>query len=88
MLYILDKRICFGLRSVPYSFSHISNFVVRCMARRGCHNVINYLDDFILVDDSSDFCQEAQMQLISLLGSFGFEVNWEKCSLPSNTCRY
>ena len=86
--FMLDTRICFGLRSAPYLYTHISNFIVRCMNRRGFVRIINYLDDFIVIGDSFQECQLAQTELITLLGSLGFWVNWKKCSSPSTMTRY
>ena len=88
LCYMQDTRICFGLKLEPFLFTHISNFIVRCMARRGYDRVINYLDDFIVIGDSFDQCQEVQQELIQLLGSLGFRVSWKKCSTPSTLTRY
>lgn len=46
--FLVDTRLCFGLRSAPYIFTQISNFVVRAMARRGIFKMANYLDDYIV----------------------------------------
>ena len=87
-MYLKDVRICFGLRNAPFLFTTISNFIVRCMARRGFDCIVNYLDDFIVVAPDFETCQSIQMELISLSGSLGFIVSWKKCSSPSTFCRY
>ena len=87
-VHLKDTRICFGLRNAPFLFTRVSNFIVRCMARRGYHLVVNYVDDFIVLGDSFESCQQAQLELISLLGSLGFQVSWKKCSSPSTITRY
>ena len=86
--YITDTRLCFGLRCAPYVFTQISDFVVKCLARRGFHRVISYLDDFLLFGDSRVECIRAQSELIHLLGDLGFQVAWHKCSSPSQRTRY
>ena len=85
---LFDVRVCFGIKSAPFLFTQISNFVTRCMRRRGFVKIVNYLDDFLVFGDSFNSCQEAQMTLIILLGSLGFEVAWKKCSSPSTSTQY
>lgn len=86
--YLFDTRLSFGLKCAPFVFTQISNFVVRCLIRRGVTNLVNYLDDYILFGDCFDSCQHAQMVLISVLISLGFYVSWTKCTSPSRVTRY
>ena len=86
--FLKDTRICFGLANAPFLFTHVSNFVVRCLQRRGDYRMINYLDDFIVIGKDFNSCQQAQMELISLLISLGFQISWKKCSSPSTLTRY
>lgn len=58
------------------------------MNRRGFYNVFSYLDDFLVLEDSFEDCQRAQMSLIQLLISLGFNIYWKKCSTPSQSCKY
>lgn len=58
------------------------------MARKGFPHVFSYLDDFLVLGDSLENCQLAQMTLIRLLISLGFYINWKKCSSPSQKCKY
>ena len=81
-------RVCFGGHNSPYLFTQISNFITRCMNRRGYYDCINYLDDFLVFGDTFDSCQQSQMTLISILISLGFEIAWKKCSSPSMTTQY
>ena len=46
--YYVDNWLCFGLSCTPSIFNGLSNAIVRMMARRGFHAVINYRDDFLL----------------------------------------
>ena len=46
--YYVDNWLCFGLSCAPSIFNRLSNAIVRMMARRGFHAVINYRDDFLL----------------------------------------
>ena len=87
-VHLKDLRICFGLRNAPFLFTTVSNFIVRCMNRRGYHKIVNYLDDFIILAPDFESCQKAQSELIALLGSLGFLVSWKKCSSPSMETRF
>ena len=86
--FIMDTRLCFGLRCAPFIFTTISDFIVRCMNRRGHYFIVNYLDNFCVGGATFEECQKAQIDLISILGSLGFYVNWKKCSSPSQTIVY
>lgn len=86
--FLLDTRLCFGLKCAPFVFSQLSNFIVRCLYRRGITGVINYLDDFICVGQTEKECRYVQRVLIHLLHYLGFAVAWKKCTSPSTNTRY
>ena len=54
-------------RPVHLFFSKISDFVTRCMVREGTDRVVNYLDDFCLLDSSVDEVNKDQLKLIRIL---------------------
>lgn len=85
--YLLDTRLAFGLRCAPYVFTRISDFVSKCMARKG-FKVLNYIDDFWIKEETFASCAKAQMELIVLLGRMGFSIAWSKCTSPSQKCVY
>lgn len=85
--YLYDTRLCFGLRCAPFIFTKIAEFIANCMSRRG-HYVVYYIDDFWVSGVDFVSCQQAQIDLIVLLGNLGFSVAWDKCSSPSQTCVY
>ena len=84
---LYDTRLSFGLRCAPYVFTRISEFISRCMRRRGYH-IIHYIDDYLVFGPSFADCQRAQMELITLLGNLGFSISWKKCSSPSRQVKY
>lgn len=86
--YLLDTHICFGLRCAPYLFTQVSNFVLRCLHRRGFTRCAVYLDDFFLLGSTRDECQSAQNCLIEILRSLGFGISWGKCSSPTQNITY
>lgn len=86
--YLVDTRLCFGISCAPYIFQTISNFVVRCMKRRGFIKIFAYLNDYILLDASFEQCARAQLTLIGLLHSLGFVIAWKKCNSPTRRIRF
>lgn len=80
--YYVDNRLCFGLSCAPSIFNRLSNAIVRMMARRGFHAVINYLDDFLIIGSTQAECQLGLVTLINLLHSLGFNVSWRKVVSP------
>lgn len=86
--YLLDTHLCFGLRCAPYLFTQISNFVIRCLRRRGFTRCTAYLDDFFVTGSTENECRLAQQALISILRSLGFFIAWDKCISPTQEITY
>lgn len=85
--FLLDTRISFGLRCAPFVFTRIGEFISNCMKRKG-YDIVHYIDDFWVQGKTRQQCEQAQMELIVMLGRFGFSIAWEKCSAPSRVCTY
>ena len=47
-----DNCLCFGLACAPYLYTQITEFIVRCMSRKGVARVFGYLDDVLVIWDS------------------------------------
>ena len=75
-----DARLCFGMASGPFVFNCISEFIVRSMARRGCFNVVNYLDDFLVMDPVKAKCIRTQHTLFRVIRHLGFSISFKKCT--------
>lgn len=86
--YLCDTHLCFGLRCAPYLFTQISNFVIRCLKRRGFNRCLVYLDDFIVMGDTWVECNHAHQTLIQILRSLGFFISWSKCVSPTQILTY
>jgi len=86
--FFKDNRLCMGLRSSPYVFSKLSDFITRCMVREGVTRVTNYLDDFAIVTDSYVNGCIAQKKLIAVIRRMGFYVNFKKLVSPSTKIRF
>ena len=56
--------------------------------RGGNYRIINYLDDFIVILDTFESCQQVQSELIHLLISLGFIISWKKCTSQSQVTRF
>ena len=61
--YLVDTRLPFGSKLSPMIFHRLTQAVRRMMARRGFHNVIVYLDDFLIVERSLEDCAKVQLVL-------------------------
>ena len=83
--YLFDTRLPFGASMAPSVFHRLTQSVRRMMANRGFSNLVVYLDDFFIIEDSHYKCLQAQHTLISLLIDLGFCISWKKVVGPS-TC--
>ena len=83
--FFQDNCLCFGLRCASFIFTQITEFVVRCMSRRGFDGVFGYLDDFLLIGSTESECNAKLYMLIQLLRSLGFWISWKKVS-PTSQC--
>ena len=86
--YYEDGALSFGLRCAPFIFTQLTEFVIRCMNRRGIQGVFGYLDDFIIVADTLEDCSRRQAVMLSLLRRLGFHIAWKKVISPSTCVRY
>lgn len=85
--WFCDNALCFGIRSAPYIFNCVSDFVAHNLSNQGVH-CINYLDDFFIAGETADTCASKQSMLIDRLTYMGFKVNYRKVLLPSHNPRY
>ena len=86
--YFRDNCLCFGLRCAPYIFSRLTEFIIRCMSRRGADGIFGYLDDFLVVGRTEQECNSKLLELIALLRHLGFAISWEKLVSPSRVVTY
>ena len=82
--YFIDKRLPFGARKSPAIFHRLTQAVRRMMSRKGFPNIVVYLDDFLIVEQTKERCLTAMNILITLLRSLGFSINWAKVTDPCN----
>ena len=48
--YYEDQCLCFGLKCAPFKFNLLSNLVVDMLHAEGATRVVNYLDDFAIIE--------------------------------------
>ena len=87
-MWFNDLCLCFGLRCAPWIFTQISDFCVKCVNTTGVGRCINYLDDFIVIGNDYQECDEAQKILHSVLCSLGFVVADKKVIPPCQVITY
>ena len=85
--YFVDTRLPFGGTECPEKFQRLSNAVTRMMGRRG-YEVISYLDDFLVLAADKRQCADAYNELLRLLQSLGFTINWDKAVPPSQVLTF
>ena len=73
---LFDVRLPFESSKGPI-FHRLSQAVKRLMYRRGYHNLVIYLDDFLCVESSYEKCAVTQV-LLSLLIQLGFRISLSK----------
>jgi hypothetical protein len=81
-VYLYDTRLPFGSAKSCLIFQSLTDAVVRMMAKRG-HTLVAYLDDFLLIGNNEECCNNAVLELCDLLTSLGFEINEDKTVKPT-----
>lgn len=86
--YMVDHRLCFGLKCGPFYFNLISEFVQRVLVERYDMRVVQYLDDFCVIGGSYQECLFFQQKVIETLRYLGFMISWKKVSSPATMAVY
>ena len=85
---MVDNCLCFGLKSAPYLYTQITEFVMRTMSQLGFPGVFGYLDDFIAVSPTELQCKKVMSVLIDVLQCLGFVGAWKKVVPPCQSVTY
>ena len=80
--YIVDTRLPFGARASPGIFHQLSQAVRRIMSHANINSIVVYLDDFLVIGQSKEQCNDFLLQLIQLLRYLGFSINYNKVLGP------
>lgn len=84
----VDNRLCFGLKSGPGFFNLVSELVYEVLTKDCNLTVINYLDDYITINDTLEECVNAQRVMVELLRFLGFSISYRKMTPPSTKTIY
>ena len=81
--YFFDTRLPFGAKSSPEIFHRLTQAVRRMMERRSFKTIIVYLDDFLIIGETKEECQQVFTTLLQLLLDLGFQISWHKVIGPT-----
>ena len=73
-----DHCLCFGIKSAPYIFTQVGNFMVKCLDLMCISKVVNYIES----------CRSSLKCFLKLLHSVGFAYNEAKLLGPDTTVKY
>ena len=76
--YQVETHLPFAGKSVPGIFYRFTQAVKCMMIRRGCHFIVVYLHNFLVIGNSIDECQAAYDCLPALLLDLGFQLGETK----------
>jgi hypothetical protein len=85
--YMYDCRLPFGASRSCKIFQSVTESLCRMLNRAG-YNYTVYIDDFLIVEDSYDLCQNAVMYLLVLIRKLGLQTNWAKIEGPSTNLSF
>ena len=86
--FMVDTRLSFGARKSPMIFNELTQAVRRIMAAKGFHNIVVYLDDFLVVEDSYESCKATMDVLRRVLRELGFRINYKKIEGPTQRINF
>ena len=81
----VDKRLPFGLRSAPKIFSAVADAIQFILTKKGIHNCLHYLDDYILVASSKSEAEQQKQKLCSVFNKLKVPLETSKLEGPA-TC--
>ena len=81
-VWLVDHRLCFGLRCAPNIYNAISDFVVKIAMSWGARKIVNYLDDFLIISDDASSCLHDRSLVTSAIELLGASVSWKKVTDP------
>jgi hypothetical protein len=82
--YYRFTRLPFGLCVSPYIFAKLVRPVVTYLRSLGLR-VVAFVDDFILMSESSSFTDHCDL-VLDTLGDLGWSINFEKSEIQAKTC--
>ena len=80
--FFYDTRLPFGAKCSPEIFYRLTQAVRRMMAKCCYHEIIVYLDDFLVIGSTYRNYKEKYDALLALLQDLGFSISWQKLVPP------
>ena len=74
------KVLCFGVKNAPLTFNRLGQLFRKFFSQRGV-SIIIYIDDTLVISDTSDKCKEDAQDVVNKLVELGLHIKLEKCSL-------
>ena len=74
------KVLCFGVKNAPFTFNRLGQQLRKFFSQRGV-SIIIYIDDILVISETSDKCREGAQFVIDKLVELGLHIKKEKCSL-------
>ena len=87
-MYFEGNRLTFGLKCAPYIFNLLSLLIVDMPESLCISRIVNYLDDFAIVESTEDECKKSQQGLVSILRRVGFDISWSKIESPTRRVKF
>ena len=81
--YLVDHRLPYGASMSPQICNDLTQAVCRIMHHNGFGHVIVYLDDFLVITNTEQECFTVMNELLKLLRSLGFAINYGKLIPPT-----
>ena len=79
------KVLCFGVKNAPFTFNRLGQQLRKFFSQRGV-SIIIYIDDILVISETSDKCRRDAQFVINKLVELGLHIKLEKCSLhPSQS---
>ena len=86
--YFLERFLPFGARRSPFVFQRLSKAVLRIASNYGYHNIIVYLDDYLIISENTQECIKTRLFLVTLLRLLGYQIAYKKMEGPSKTITF
>ena len=84
----LDHCLSFGLKSAPFIFTKMGDFIVKCLGFNNVTRMVNYIDDFLICAPTEEACQFFMNKFLVELHRFGFSCNKDKIKYPDTKVVY
>ena len=79
---LTDVRLPFGAKRSVFIFDRLLKAVVTIMRSKGLNQILNYLDDYLVIEPTRERCLLCLRVLLKLLRDLGFSISYTKLIDP------